>query len=705
MRDCFGNEKFCSRWDPAGKIIYASRPAESWMGMPIGTGSTGAMVWAPNGLSLQVSHTDCWDGDGGLPSLARVEIDLDGSPFASGCFTQELDLKTGTITVRTSSKDGEVTARITASKTLGIIQVLLDDCRASPGKVTVKGISWRENSCEWQCLENNILAMTEQNNCSAVPLLNVDSGFPGIQDDPLLGLSRGVAIHMDNAEPINAGWRFAREDGCHRVKRVLIATAVDKQGGESLCAKLRNTVAAAMDVGGLELIEQEHRWWMPYWEKSAVAVGADSRLQHLCQTWYMHRYLAACSMSGQYPPKFNGINLLFEYDRRSWGGCYWFQNTRLIYWPLFKTGDVDRMMPFFTMYFRALEGNKSRVQWMYGHAGAVFPETMASWGAGEKAEKGRGMLNPYTRNYFTGSLELLSMMAEYFRYTKDLEFARTMYLPMAEEIIGFFFAHYPLSGGKLFLKNAQALETWHHVDNPADQIAGLKAVLPTAISVARLAGYRQRAIARWESQLSLIPDLPRGKLHVGYGCLPGQAKNRIYYQTPGEGNSFLPAMTIHDPVKKNFEDAELYSVFPFGLYGYGLPDYEAALETYRNRYHKDVEYANYGWSQSAIWAARLGLADEAARWALEQFSRNASLPGGMMTTPGALLMPGVPDCAGFDTSGAIAIAVNEMLMQDHTGQLMTLPAWPLGEEVSFRLHSASHGIVEREYKPQGNNTK
>ena len=75
----------------------------------------------------------------------------------------------------------------------------------------------------------------------------------------------------------------------------------------------------------------------------------------------------ACSGRGGSPIKFNGSIFTVEKvpgaspetadgdpDWRYWGGSYWFQNTRLSYWPMLASGDFEMMEPWFRMYLEAL---------------------------------------------------------------------------------------------------------------------------------------------------------------------------------------------------------------------------------------------------------------------------------------------------------------------------------------------------------------
>ena len=65
----------------------------------------------------------------------------------------------------------------------------------------------------------------------------------------------------------------------------------------------------------------------------------------------LQRFMNACSGRGGSPIKFNGSIFTVEKkpgaspetaegdpDWRNWGGSYWFQNTRLSYWPMLAGG-------------------------------------------------------------------------------------------------------------------------------------------------------------------------------------------------------------------------------------------------------------------------------------------------------------------------------------------------------------------------------
>ena len=87
---------------------------------------------------------------------------------------------------------------------------------------------------------------------------------------------------------------------------------------------------------------------------------------------------------GHYPIKFNGsiftVDGVYQGvnhgpDFRLWGGGYWFQNTRLVYWPMLASGDFDLMRPLFRMYEDAMPLARIRSRAYFDHEGCYFPET------------------------------------------------------------------------------------------------------------------------------------------------------------------------------------------------------------------------------------------------------------------------------------------------------------------------------------------
>ena len=681
MRSNYGSNGFEGQWLPDRKLQYRKRPTESWQAMPLGTGQTGVVVWAESLLNLQFTRNDSWGPAADLRSLLRLRIEFRADRVREIDFTQTLDLSTGRISLLYTTEDGKIEIEVFAHRIEDVFEIIINDLRSEAVGITVIPEYWRSEVNP--LVREGVLYFVEENRISAFEELNRNSGITSAEDN-LKGNSYGSAISLEYGEvPDRLCPSYVSQKS--RRHRIIVSCKTVRGESSELLNVLESSIKKALSHSTEEMTLRDEAFWKSFWEKSYIELAPDSSLQPVRATWYLNRFFAACSMHGKFAPKFNGSVFLYEYDRRYWGGAYWFQNTRLMYWPLFKSGDQELIVPFFEMYFKALDNVRERVRRVYGHTGAIFLETMHFWGAARAEDARNGeIVNDYIRSYFGGSLELIKMMITFYDYSGDSAFASRM-LELAWEIIQFFFQHFPIANGKLYLSNSAALETWWDADNPADQIAGLRSLLPDLKRISQKLGYEEFAMA-FEVALKSVPELPRGKFIYCKGQVRIEA----------EGKDFVPAERINHVSKENYEDPELYAVWPYGLLGKGLPEYGHALRTFNERIHKEPKY---GWSQTAIWAARLGLAAEARKLVLDQFAFSANLPGGMMTSPGYCLggLSEVTDCGYFDASGAIAIALQEMLLQEHTGRVLTLPAWPDEEPVAFKLLLPER-VVEYEHR-------
>ena len=221
--------------------------------------------------------------------------------------------------------------------------------------------------------------------------------------------------------------------------------------------------AKRVDAVPIKEAYAEHcRWWAAFWQRSWIVIETrfpkDEKAASLAhgdsQGYALQRFLLACGGQGA-PMKFNGsiFNVCgsgYDADYRLWGGPYWFQNTRLVYWPLLASGDADLLQPFFAMYRDILPLAERRTRIYYGHEGVFFPETMHFWGVYHNSNYGWGQKkelgltdNTYIRRYWQGGLELVMMMLDYYDITGDKVFLHETLLPIGTGVIAFFDRHWP----------------------------------------------------------------------------------------------------------------------------------------------------------------------------------------------------------------------------------------------------------------------
>jgi len=435
------------------------------------------------------------------------------------------------------------------------------------------------------------------------------------------------------------------------------------------------------------------KWWQAFWNRSWVFVdgkagaGKDDAAPppDLTQGYVLQRFMNACSGRGASPIKFNGSIFTVEKqpgaspdtpegnpDWRCWGGPYWFQNTRLCYWPMLAAGDFEMMDPWFRMYREALPLSKARMQAIYKFTDAAsFQETMNFWGMPDNRDYGWTNGGPEPGNvcihrYWSGGMELTAIMLDRYDFTGDNDFARNTLVPLADPIIAFFDQYWPKRdpNGKIIVDPAQALEALPWTTNPMPEIAGLRCILPRLLALPQ-AVTTDAQRSRWSRMLQDMPPLPVADVDGVKLLRPsGAFKGGNYSENP-----------------------ELYAVFPYRLFGVGKPDIEMARATYQRR----VNHTNFGWCQDSIQAACLGLGDEAGKLVVARATSHRAYRFPAMWTG----FDWIPDQNHGDN---IATTLQCMLLQSDGDKIYVLPAWPKQWNVSFKLHAPHNTTVEGELR-------
>lgn len=693
-------------WNLAGYNVTWSTPSRDSSGsMPLGNGDIGLNVWIePNGdLRFYIAKSDAWSEVGRLLKIGRLRVRFGLQQIHA--FEQTLDLETGTIHIRLNDIDARIwvdanhpTICIEASAP----EPFVLEAGAEIWRDAAREIAGDEQFSAYEMFQaphpviesaDQILALPQSDGvmwCHHNPhsLWYESMMLQGLESlinqfsDPLLHRTFGALLTGDGMTRTDAATLHSQEPRRRHTLtvHVLTKTASSPQAwAQHLLDQAAHINAIAFD----QRRTAHEAWWRAFWQRSWIFITGDLDAETVTRGYVLQRFIGACSGRGAHPIKFNGSlftvdadeiwngkRYRFNADFRAWGGPYWFQNTRLAYWPMLAAGDFDLMPPLFKMYMDALPLLQARTKLYFGHEGAVFPETMTFWGAYANSNYGWNRAgkpayltdNPYIRYYYSCGLELLALMLDYAEFTMDEAFVRATLLPWAESILTFYDQHYARdANGKLRMMPAQALETWQNVINPAPDIAGLRYTL------ARLAVYRGR---------SADLDAVCGRLHDAIPDLP----------TRDEGSVRL--LDVAEQVleeAKNTENAELYAIFPFRLFGVGKPDLELARATFARRRYRH----NRGWCQDSIQAAYLGLTEEAQRMLVGRFSNKHF--GSRFPAFWGPNFDWIPD---QDHGTAGMITLQAMLLQAEGNQITLLPAWPRTWNVCFRLHAPLRTTVE-----------
>lgn len=651
-------------------LVYTkpgSGPRDSF---PLGNGNVAANVWSePDGtVHIQPAMSEAWDESMRLLNLGEIRLTHpDANP---GDWEETFDAATATWRI----KSGPAELRVWIDAHHPVLQM-----RGDPG--------WRAEWTQWRTRERTLTGKEAHSakglEYGPVPakvypdqcLRNTDTETVWVHANR--GSLRDLLLKQQGL----ADWIGREKDPLHDL--VFGGRLQKEADGYSLTLHAENGPvtrwAATLPAAPPADREPHEAHWAAFWNRSWIELSGFPEAERLTRAAALHRYVTACCGRGPWPIKFNGGLFTtawgepeedFDPDYRRWGGGYWFQNTRLSYWPLLAAGDFDQMLPFFRFYLRLLPFFQYRARKWYDHPGAFVPEVVTLWGTylgqqygwDREGKAPHEVDNIYIRRYWTAGLELSFMMQEYTLYTGDRAFFQAEALPFIREILAFFREHFPErdASGKRRLTHAQCLEMWHDSTNPAPDLAGLRAVLTRMIHMDP-----ERA-EEWAEFLSELPPQPEGTDAEGHPVL-----------LPAEATTGKP---------QNTENPELYAVFPFRIFTIGRPGLETAQRAFRNRAHTHT----FGWHQHVQQAALLGLADEAATALLELL--NAPNPGRFPAFWGPNL-DWIPD---LDHGSNLLLGLQTMLLQsDETGPRL-FPAWPEGWKARFRLHTFGNQTAEAE---------
>jgi hypothetical protein len=137
----------------------------------------------------------------------------------------------------------------------------------------------------------------------------------------------------------------------------------------------------------------------------------------------------------------------------------------------------------------------------------------------------------------------------------------------------------------------------------------------------------------------------------------------------------------------NTEPTQLYPVFPWGIFGVGKPALDTAVNTYLYDTLAIKFRSAVGWKQDNIFAARLGLAEDAKRLAMQKL-------GDSKNRFPTFWGPGYDWTPDHNHGGSGMIGLQEMLLQIDGRKIFLFPAWPKEWDVHFKLHAPYNTTIE-----------
>ncbi len=393
-------------------VRWTSQSINSSGSMPMGNGDIGANLWVDQEGVLQfyISKTDSHSEIGRLLKIGKIAMRFSPNILAEKEFTQTLDLEKGMIRISGKKEEKIIAINCWIDANNPVIHV--EGNANFPLSIDVINQLWRKEqrlltgnerhsgygvtfrdepflSEKDTVLQfNNAIGWCHENK-SSIWQMSLDnqniSAFNTIGKDPLLGQRFGAivggkefkktsAIQLSTIAPTKHFAMYAVVQKSNNPSIDIWKQAIEK--------KLEKPMKSAT---GMDL-NNHLSWWKAFWNRHYIIISSDSAKEKtfdITQAYTLQRYINACAGRGGLPIKFNGsiftVDLNenmgsgkkgFDADYREWGGNFWFQNTRLIYWTMLHAGDHEMMKPFFDMYSNALALAKFRTKKYFNHEGA-----------------------------------------------------------------------------------------------------------------------------------------------------------------------------------------------------------------------------------------------------------------------------------------------------------------------------------------------
>jgi len=715
-------------------IIWNRQSNNASESMPCGGGDIGMNVWVEKGeLFVYVARSGNFDENNALMKTGRIRVKLFPNPLTGENFKQQLHLDKGYISIEARGNGINTTIKIWAdvfkpvahidivSKQIITVEASYESWRYRDRVITTRE-NWG-NSWKWGAPKNNVykndvidfsnnevLFYHHNGNETIFDAVVKQQGMESVKEqlyNPIKQLAFGGSFSGKNfiaagtdtgvyAQTDFKAWTLKSRSAAkqHALQLTLHnAQVADIATWKNSLDSLRKKAVADKTT-----FQKSQQWWKQFWSRSFIVVDPLQKEKgswEVGRNYQLFRYMLACNARGEWPTKFNGglltvdpvytdsVNKALTPDYRNWGGgLHTAQNQRLVYFPMIKAGDWDLLQPQLDFYLRLQKNAELRSKVYWNHAGACFTEQMENFGLPNFAEYGtkrpdyfdKGVeYNAWLEYEWDTVFEFCLMMLQEAEYTgKDISDK----IPFIISCLQFFDEHYQwlarqrgakaLDGnGHLVLYPGSAAETFKMTNNSVTTVSALQIITRDLLAKNLTTEQKQYC----EALLKRIPPLSYQQFNGNTSIAPAKTWERI----------------------NNTESPQLYPVFPWGIYGVGKPGLDTALNTWKYDTSVIKFRSHIGWKQDNIFAARLGLTEEA--WRLTSLKlQNSERRFPAFWGPG---FDWVPD---HNWGGSGMIGLQEMLLQTDGQRILLFPAWPKVKDVHFKLHAPSNTTVEAELK-------
>ncbi|HUZ46499.1 MAG TPA: hypothetical protein VMW54_07655 [Terriglobia bacterium] len=633
-------------------VVYLSPPEDPTLGLPIGNGDMGALLWSTdNGLVVAINKCDTWDDDSPGPAdgwgrkredrytslrqCGRLNIDF-GCPAFNLLYLQDfearLELASAIASFRAVTPFATVTTRSYASAES---RVLVLHCKLSgtePYGPQVRLDRWGSRTfAHWY---------SQVNRDPRIGLNGTETSIERgrmVIHQKLRTLSFVLAAQVlpegHSVEPRKLHGRAAAVDlpGAEQTEFTVFITAVTSENDPDPLSAAHHILDGAVAEREESIRTRHQEQWKKFWAVSMV----DLPEKYLENIWHTNLYLANSSSRGAYPPHF--CNGLWGWDRDfvPWN-WYFHWNEQWYAWPLAAANHSELTAPYFRYRRAQLTHAMEYAQQQMNKPGAFYADVSDR----------QGYNNFGVNHNHTPGAQIALDFWRHYAYTGDEEFLRDDAWPVIREVARFNASCLALGAdGRYHISQTHAYEGAPLFDDTITDLAMIQALFPVAVLVGKKMGHKEVEVRQWQEMfdklapfhlLELEPSEYERKgteLVHRAGLAPGKqlASRKVFAVGRDSSGKWIRNRYAgrEDTGYYGIPDPEIAPVFPAGVIGLADRPKELfrAAVTQLRLHPKTVPDPTLlcktgsmagggglcmGWCPYPIALARLGLAEELA---------------------------------------------------------------------------------------------
>lgn len=670
-------------------IVYYSHPSNDNDGMPVGNGQFGGLlVGNENSLTWQMNHTGFWRFDpqlkhseyGARPfGLGRITISWQQTPpLARKEIKQRLSLYDAVFSMNNSS-DVSVENFFDMQEDYGVFKFKTHSKKPIVIKVDLEG--WR-NSNSFFDIESGVGIMDSADVARSpeeIAYLQklTSNTYRLLKNSQATGIKViGSPVIKISGEKMKRTLQFELKSGKEVMLYVATSVLEEEANLKSPVSSAIKLLEQAIKTTYLTLKRKHDTWWENYWQASNIHIESNDSLASYAENlWYLHLYQMAIANRGKYPIKFNQGNWIVNNDERQWGGGYWHFNQQYTHMSMLAANHFEFLDNYYEPLYKNLELLKATSLELWKHPGAFLHETHSPDGVAYKGNRQRiySDTTMWTGLIFSTGCEVAFQMYQYALYLDDDRYMREKVYPFMREVCLFYQYHLKKDErGMYYIYPSNVHENFWRVKNSITDLAAIRACFPLLIKMYDQFGGDLSERQKFQEMLDHLSPYPKGEWQVrGKRDMGG-----VISGVDASIDMFAPAILGTDSVIHNRHGIDLYTVYPFELTLPRKPGYQTAVNTFNNRFFKEIKWVL---QHDMLPAALLQLSGEARNTIADYI---AICP----TTANGIFKESDIHC--------VTLGLNFMLLQSHDGVIELFPACPQNWNVSFKLRAEGSLLVE-----------